>query len=195
MDSVSKLVLELAKLPGVGEKTATRLAYHILRQPAEYSQNLAHALLNAKEKTGLCPTCMAFSDQQPCRICADPSRDRGAICVVEKPSDILPLEQAGATRGLYHVLHGVLSPLDGIGPEELRVRELLARLSGVREVVLATNPTVEGDATALYLQRLISPQGIRVTQLAHGIPFGGRLEFTDRATIQKAFTNRTEMTA
>jgi recombination protein RecR len=195
-DPVSKLIFELSKLPGIGEKTATRLAYFILKQDADYSRSLSDAIMNAKHKIGLCSQCFTFTDSDPCRICANPERDSGIICVVERPADVLSIELAGVHRGLYHVLHGALSPLDGIGPEDLKIRELLGRIGGpspVREVIVATNPSVEGEATALYLSRLLKPIGIRLTQLAHGLPVGGLLEYTDRQTIGKAMENRVEM--
>lgn len=199
-DSVSKLVFELSKLPGIGEKTATRLAYHILKQDETYSRSLAEALLGAKQKTILCSQCFTFTDTDPCRICSNANRDASIICVVERPSDVFSIDQVGNYRGYYHVLHGALSPLDGIGPDELKIRELMQRLAGnpgIREVILATNPSVEGEATSLYLARLIRPvgsvSGIRVTKLAHGIPVGGMLEYTDRQTIGKALENRMEM--
>lgn len=196
-DPVSKLIFELSKLPGIGEKTATRLAYYVLKQDASYAHSLAEALLAAKQKVGLCAVCFTFTDTDPCRICANNDRDRSTICVVERPSDMNSIEMAGSFRGSYHVLHGALSPLDGIGPDELKIRELMDRLRApvapVREVILAMNPSVEGDATSLYLTRLIRPLGIRVTQLAHGIPMGGQLEYTDRQTIGKAIENRMEM--
>jgi len=196
-DPVSKLIFELSKLPGIGEKTATRLAYYVLKQDASYAQSLTEALLAAKQKVGLCAVCFTFTDTDPCRICANNDRDRSIICVVERPSDMNSIEMAGSFRGAYHVLHGALSPLDGIGPDELKIRELIDRLRApvapIVEVILAMNPSVEGDATSLYLTRLIRPLGIRVTQLAHGIPMGGLLEYTDRQTIGKAIENRMEM--
>lgn len=200
-DPVSRLIFELSKLPGIGEKTATRLAYFVLKQDATYARSLSDALLAAKSKVGLCSVCFTFTDTDPCRICASISpsgpRDGSMICVVERPSDLNSIEMAGVFKGVYHVLHGALSPLDGIGPDELKIRELMDRLRSpvapIREVLLATNPSVEGDATALYLTRLIRPIGIRVTQLAHGIPMGGQLEYTDRQTIGKAIENRMEM--
>jgi recombination protein RecR len=196
-DPVSKLIFELAKLPGIGEKTATRLAYFVLKQDETYASSLAGAILAAKEKVGLCSLCFTFTEADPCRICADTTRDRSMICVVERPSDLNSIEMSGTYRGAYHVLHGALSPLDGIGPDELKIRELLERLRApvapIREVLLAMNPSVEGDATSLYLTRLIRPLGARVTQLAHGIPMGGQLEYTDRQTIGKAIENRMEM--
>jgi len=195
-DPVSKLIYELSKLPGIGEKTATRLAYFILKQDESYSRNLAEALINAKQKIILCGQCFTFTDTDPCRICENPERDRSSICVVERPSDVFSVEQSGAYKGTYHVLHGILSPLDGIGPDELKLRELISRLgqnSNVREIIVATNPSVEGEATALYISRLIKPFGIKVTKLAHGIPVGGMLEYTDRQTIGKAMENRMEL--
>ncbi|MBL7715464.1 MAG: recombination protein RecR [Bdellovibrionales bacterium] len=197
-DPVSRLIFELSKLPGIGEKTATRLAYFILKQDPDYARSLAEAIQGAKSRIGLCEECFTFTAVHPCSICSDTSRDQSLVCVVERPSDVLSIEQAGVHRGLYHVLHGALSPLDGVGPEELKIRELFQRLStkltGIREVIIATNPSVEGEATALYLSRLLKPTGIRVTQLAHGLPVGGQLEYTDRQTLGKAMMNRIEVT-
>jgi recombination protein RecR len=203
-DPVSRLIFELSKLPGIGEKTATRLAYYVLKQDSSYSQALAEALINAKQKISFCQTCFTFTDINPCRICSNPSRDHGLICVVERPSDVFSVEQAGSFRGVYHVLNGALSPLDGVGPDDLKIRELMIRLgqpeTAVRELILATNPSVEGEATALYISRLVKPAGtglaasaIKITKLAHGIPVGGALEYTDRQTIGKALENRIEM--
>jgi recombination protein RecR len=199
-DPVAKLIFELSKLPGIGEKTATRLAYFILKQDETYSRALSDALLNAKKKVILCQRCFTFTDVDPCRICTHPERDAGLICVVERPTDVISIEQAGSYRGTYHVLHGALSPLDGIGPDELKIRELLARISAaqdkgepVRELILATNPSVEGEATALYLSRLMKNFGLKTTKLAHGLPVGGMLEYTDRQTIGKAIENRMEI--
>jgi recombination protein RecR len=194
-DAVSRLVFELAKLPGIGEKTATRLAYYILKQEEGFARGLSEAILAAKQKIGLCTECTTFTDQEVCPICANSERNAEVLCVVERPSDVLTLEQSGIHKGLYHVLHGVLSPLDGVGPDDLKIRELLLRLQKlpVKEVILAMNPTVEGEATGLYLGRLIKPAGIRVTQLAHGIPVGGQLEYTDRQTLGRALQNRVEV--
>lgn len=196
-DPVSKLIFELSKLPGIGEKTATRLAYFILKQDEYYAKSLAEAVLSAKQKTGLCHHCFSFTETDPCRICSNNQRDHQLVCVVERPADVLSIEQAGSYRGIYHVLHGSLSPLDGIGPEELKIQELLARLGStsnlIRELILATNTSVEGEATALYLARLVKPLGIRLTKLAHGLPVGGLLEYTDKQTISKALENRMEM--
>ncbi len=204
-DPLSKLIIELSKLPGIGEKTATRLAYFILKQSMEDSRALSEAIIGAKTKIVLCTRCCNFTDISPCRICSSPQRDQSIVCVVERPSDVSAVEQAGAHRGTYHVLHGALSPLDGIGPEELKLRELLERLktpaaengaetAPIRELILATNPSVEGEATALYINRLIRPLGVRLTKLAHGLPVGGLLEYSDRQTIGKALENRMEMT-
>ncbi len=196
-DPVSKLIFELSKLPGIGEKTATRLSYFILKQDETYAATLADAILNAKKKIILCDRCYTFTDINPCRICLNPNRDQSLVCVVERPADVLSIEQSGTYRGTYHVLHGFLSPLDGIGPDDLKIRELLGRLAetskSIRELILATNPSVEGEATALYLSRLVKPFGIRLTKLAHGLPVGGTLEYTDRQTIGKAIENRVEI--
>lgn len=196
-DPVSRLIFELSKLPGIGEKTATRLAYFILKQDADYARSLSEAVLAAKTRIGLCEDCFTFTATHPCSICADSSRDTGAVCIVERPADVLSMEQAGVHKGVYHVLHGALSPLDGVGPEDLKIREFFQRLStkltSVREVIIATNPSVEGEATALYISRLLKPTGIKITQLAHGLPVGGQLEYTDRQTLGKAMLNRVEV--
>jgi recombination protein RecR len=195
MNPLSKLIFELSKLPGIGEKTATRLAYYILNQDAAYSDALAAALTEAKTKLKYCVECFNFSENEKCEICVDPKRDHLQICVVERPSDVTPIEKTGSYRGVYHVLHGLLSPLDGIGPEDLKMRQLFVRLKEkeIAEVVFALNPSVEGEATTLYLSRLLKPIGIRLSQVAYGIPFGGTIEFTDRQTLGKALENRTEM--
>lgn len=195
---VAKLIFELSKLPGIGEKTATRLAYHILKQDESYSQALAQALLIAKRHMGLCMHCLTFSDQNPCAICANPSRDASVICVVEKSSDALALEQAaahhGLFRGVYHVLHGLVSPLDGVGPDDLKIAELLKRVTGqTREVIFALNPGIEAEATSLVLSKLLKPHGVKLSRLAYGIPMGGQIEYTDRQTIGKALENRMEI--
>jgi recombination protein RecR len=194
-DPVARLIFELSKLPGIGEKTATRLAYFILKQDESYSQNLSDAIVSAKLKTGLCQSCFTFTEISPCGLCTEPSRKTGTVCVVERPSDVMAIEQSGSHSGEYHVLHGALSPLDGVGPEELKIRELLSRIQagGIQEVILATNPSVEGEATAMYIGRLLRPLGVRVTKLAHGIPVGGTLEYSDRQTIGKALQNRIEV--
>lgn len=196
-DPVSKLIFELSKLPGIGEKTATRLSYFILRQDETYAKSLSEAVLNAKQKTSLCNQCFAFTDISPCKICSHSNRNHNQICIVERPADLFSIEQVGIYKGVYHVLHGALSPLDGIGPEELKIHELLTRIGenskNYSEIIIATNPSVEGEATALFITRLLKPLGVRTTKLALGLPAGGLLEYTDRQTIGKALENRMEM--
>jgi recombination protein RecR len=192
---VARLIEEFHKLPGIGPKSAQRLTYYLLRAPADEARALAQAILEVKEKTILCSVCQNIADSDPCAICSNPERDHGAICVVEEPLDILALERTGAYRGLYHVLHGVISPMDGVGPEDLKVQELLSRLrSGdVREVIMATNPNLEGEATAMYIARLISPLGVKVTRLARGLPVGADLEYADNVTLARALEGRQEV--
>jgi recombination protein RecR len=192
---VARLIEEFHKLPGIGPKSAQRLTYHLLRAPADEARALAQAILEVKEKTVLCSVCQNIADSDPCAICSNPERDHGAICVVEEPLDILALERAGAYKGLYHVLHGVISPMDGVGPEDLKVQELLSRLrSGdVHEVIMATNPNLEGEATAMYIARLISPLGVKVTRLARGLPVGADLEYADNVTLARALEGRQEV--
>ncbi len=193
---VSRLIDAFNKLPGIGPKSAQRLTYYLLRAPAEEAQALAQAILEVKEKIVLCSTCQNITDTDPCAICRDDQRDRSKICVVEEPLDILALERTGSYKGLYHVLHGVISPMDGIGPDELKVRELLARLrppAEVQEVIMATNPNLEGEATAMYLTRLIAPLGIRITRLARGLPVGADLEYADDVTLTRALEGRQEV--
>jgi len=192
MDPVARLIQALTKLPGIGEKTASRLAFHILGSPEEYCRELAQAVLDVKEKIRLCSTCLNITEEDPCRICADPDRSDEIVCVVEEPNDLYAIEKTGAFRGKYHVLHGVISPLDGIGPDEIRAEELFQRLrSGkIQEVILATNPVVEGDATALYLSERIKPLGVKVTRIARGVPVGGDLEYTDPQTLTNALRGR-----
>ncbi len=196
-DPVAKLIFELSKLPGIGEKTATRLAYFILKQDVQFAQSLSEALLDAKTKIGLCESCFTFTDVSPCRLCADPQRQKALICVVERPADVMAIEQSGSHQGSYHVLHGALSPLDGVGPDDLKIHELLERLKSgtIQEIILATNPSVEGEATAMYIGRLVKMLGVKVTKLAHGIPVGGTLEYSDRQTIGKALQNRVEVSS
>ena len=193
-EPISRLIEELNKLPGIGPKSAKRLAYHLLRSSDEEAKALAEAILTLKEKIKLCSVCFDSTDCDPCRICQDRERDHSKICVVEKPSDILPLEQTGRYAGVYHVLHGTISPTQGIGPEDLKVKELLARLKddSVTEIIVATNPNVESETMAMYLQRLITPLGIRVTRLARGLPFGAELEYADDLTLGQALENRRE---
>lgn len=192
---VARLIEEFHKLPGIGPKTAQRLTYHLLRMPEAEARLLAEAILAVKEKVILCATCQNITDVDPCAICTGEERDKTKICIVEEPLDILALERTRAYRGLYHVLHGVISPMDGIGPEELKIKELLARLNGgaVQEIILATNPNLEGEATAMYLQRLIAPLGIRVTRLARGLSVGGDLEYADEITLARALEGRQEV--
>ena len=193
--SMTRLIEQLTKLPGIGEKTAARLAFHVLRADRQYAQALADALVAVKDETRLCSLCFALTESDPCPICTDPRRSAETICVVEEPADLLAVERADGFRGRYHVLHGTLAPLEGIGPDELKIQPLLARLGGqeVREVILATNPTAEGEATALYLAKLLKPLGIRVTRIAHGIPVGGDLEYADVMTVGRALDGRREM--
>lgn len=195
-DPLALLIQRLAQLPGVGEKTAARLAFFILRAPDEYASDLARALLEVKQNLRHCSICCNLTEADPCAICSDPRRDANMICVVAQPQDMMAVERTGGYRGRYHVLHGVLSPLDGIGPEELYIKPLLARLGPdpeVDEVILATSPNVEGDATAMYLARLIKPLGPRVTRIASGVPIGGDLEFADGVTLGRALEGRLEV--
>ncbi|MSQ11176.1 MAG: recombination protein RecR [Dehalococcoidia bacterium] len=193
--SVARLIEELHKLPGIGPKSAQRLAYQVIRMPKDEARALAEAILAVKEDVGLCSECQNITDREPCALCANPSRDHAAICVVEEALDVLALERTRVYKGLYHVLHGVISPMNAIGPEDLKLRELLGRLENgqVREVVLALNPNLTGEATALYIQRLIKPLGVRVTRLARGLPVGGELEYADDLTLIRAFEGRQEV--
>ena len=192
---VVRLVEEFHKLPGIGPKSAARLAYYILRSPSVEAQSLAAAILEVKEKIVLCSACQNVTEVDPCRICSDSERDRAAICVVEEPLDILALERTRSFHGLYHVLHGVISPMDGIGPDDLKVGELLDRLrSGeVQELIVATNPNLEGEATAMYLSRLFRPLGLKVTRLARGLPMGADLEYADDQTLARALEFRQDV--
>ena len=192
---VVRLIQEFHKLPGVGPKSAQRLTYYLLRAPQEEAQALAQAILEVKEKIAFCTICENVTDTDPCLICTDSQRDRSMICVVEEPLDILALERSGSYHGLYHVLHGVISPMDGVGPEDLKVEELLGRLrgGGVSEVILATNPNLEGEATAMYLNRLLRPLGVRATRLARGLPLGADLEYADDLTLARAIEGRQEV--
>lgn len=192
-DPLGRLVGELSRLPGIGPKTATRLAHYLLKVPAEEAQALAGAIVEVKEKLFHCSRCNAITASDPCRFCADPERDRTILCVVEEPFNIEPLERTGEYRGLYHVLLGALSPHRGIGPDRLAIPALLARLDGVLEIVLATNPNVEGEATALYLARLLKSRGVKVTRLAFGMPVGGDIEYTDEVTLGRSLAGRREM--
>ena len=193
--SLKRLIECFAALPGIGRKTAQRLAFHVLDMPEEQAKGFAQAILEAKEKIHSCKVCQNFTDKEICDICASPERDGSVICVVEDPKDVMAFERLREYRGLYHVLHGLISPLDGIGPESIRIKELLVRLQeeDVREIIMATNPTIEGEATAMYLSKLLKPMGYRVTRLAFGIPVGGELEYADNVTLNKALENRTEI--
>ncbi len=192
---VARLIEEFHKLPGVGPKLAQRLTYYLLRMPAAEAHALAEAILEVKERITFCSVCQNVTDTNPCRICDSDRRDRTMICVVEEPLDILAMERSGSYRGLYHVLHGAISPMDGIGPEELKIEELLARLrtNEATEVILATNPNLEGEATAMYLTRLLRPLGLRITRLARGLPVGGDLEYADDVTLTRALEGRREV--
>ncbi|GIV21361.1 MAG: recombination protein RecR [Armatimonadota bacterium] len=192
---LAKLIRELEKMPGVGPKSAQRMAFHILRMPDEEARTLAEAIIEVKERIVTCKRCFNFTDEELCPICRNPSRDTSVLCVVADVRDLMAIERTQEYRGLYHVLQGVISPMDGVGTEQLRIRELLQRLQSepVREVIIAMNPTIEGDATAMYLSRLIKPLGIRVTQLAHGMPVGGDLDYADQATLISALEWRREL--
>ena len=195
-DPLALLIQRLAQLPGVGEKTAARLAFFILRAPDEYASDLARALLEVKQSLRHCSVCYNLTEADPCAICGDARREPGLICVVAQPQDLLAIERTGGFRGRYHVLHGVLSPLDGVGPDELYIKPLIARLDGeeeVEEVILATSPNVEGDATAMYLARLLKPLGVKVSRIASGVPIGGDLEFADGVTLGRALEGRLEV--
>ena len=192
---LAKLTEQFRRLPGIGPKTASRLAYHVLEMDRRQVEELAQALLNAKEQIGFCSVCCNFTDTDPCKICKGADREASTICVVEAPRDVAAIERSRDYRGLYHVLHGALSPLDGVGPDNIRIRELLNRLQSgtVREVIMATDPDVEGEATAMYMARLLKPLGVTVTRLAHGLPVGGDLEYADEVTLAKAVANRREI--
>jgi len=194
-DPIARLVKELARLPGIGEKTAQRLAFHVLDAGAGYATALAEAIVGVVRDVRLCSSCQNLTDRDPCVLCADARRDGRTICVVESVPDLLAVERTHEFRGRYHVLHGALSPLEGVGPGDLKVRELLVRLEGapVDEIVLATNPDVEGEATALYLVKLLKPLGIRVTRIAQGVPMGGDLEYADQVTLARALAGRRDL--
>ncbi|MBI2844385.1 MAG: recombination protein RecR [Armatimonadetes bacterium] len=192
---LAKLVGELEKLPGIGPKSAQRLAFHILRSPEDEGRRLAEAITEVKSQIRLCSVCFNFTDRDTCDVCRDPKRDRSLLCVVAEPRDLVAMEKTNEYKGLYHVLGGVISPMDGIGPDMLKIRELTSRLDkdGIKEIILATNPTVEGDTTAMYLAGLIKPFGIKVTRIAHGMPVGGDLDYADQATLIQALEWRREM--
>ena len=193
--AMTRLVKELSRLPGIGEKTAGRLAFNLLNRPREQVIALAEALLEMKERVGLCAECFGLSDSPRCPICGDSARESELICVVEGPADLMAIERARSYNGLYHVLHGAIAPLDGIGPDDIKIKELLTRLDNlsVREVIIATNATVEGEATALYLGKVLKALGVRATRLARGLPAGGDLEYSDAATLSSALSGRREL--
>lgn len=195
MDPLARLVKDLAKLPGIGEKTASRLAFHVLRRPVEEIRSLASSLMAVKEKLILCSVCCTITEEDPCPICSDGRRDPGTVCVVEEINDLYAFERGKSYKGVYHVLHGALSPLDGVGPSDLKTEELAGRVraGGVREVILATNPTVEGDATALYLTEALKPFEVTITRIARGVPVGGDIEYIDQATLSQALSDRKEV--
>jgi len=194
-EPVARLIDALQRLPGIGPKTAQRLTFYMLKRPPDEVRELGDALIAVKEKITYCRTCFNVTDEDPCRICTDPRRDEDVICVVEEPNDLLAMERTGEYRGRYHVLLGALSPLDGVGPDDLKIRELLGRLEGreTAEVILATNPNVEGEATALYLAKLLRPLAVRITRIARGLPVGGDLEYADQVTLSKALEGRREI--
>jgi recombination protein RecR len=195
--AMTRLVRELSRLPGIGEKTASRLAFNLLNRSRDEVIALAESLLEMKERVGLCAECFGLSDAPRCRICDDPQREHDLICVVEGPADLMAIERARTFGGIYHVLHGAIAPLDGIGPDDIKIGELLARLrdsdAPVREVIIATNATVEGEATALYLAKMLKPTGVKATRLARGLPAGGDLEYSDSATLSSALSGRREL--
>lgn len=192
---VAKLIEEFEKLPGIGHKTAQRLAFHVLNLPQEKVENLANSIREAKLKTRYCSVCSNLTDTDPCAICSSAARDRAMICVVENPRDVAAMERTREFKGLYHVLHGAISPMAGIGPDDIKIKELLARIheGNIREVIMATNPNVEGEATAMYISKLLKPLGIRTTRIAHGIPVGGDLEYADEVTLARAFEGRRDI--
>jgi recombination protein RecR len=193
-DPIRRLEQELSRLPGIGEKTATRLAFHLVRGNRQQVLDLAQALVDVTDKIRLCSICMNMTEQDPCVLCADPRREVDMICVVATPSDLIAIDRGGHFRGRYHVLHGLLSPLEGIGPDDIRVAELVRRLDGsVREVIIATSPSFDGEATAMYVARVLKPLGVKVYRIATGLPVGGELEYSDQATIARALAGRATM--
>jgi recombination protein RecR len=194
-EPVTRLIEAFSQLPGIGPKTASRLTFYLLRRPPEQAEALATALQELKQKVVFCSSCYNITESSPCAVCRDEGRDRATICVVEEPLDVLAIERTGEYHGLYHVLHGALSPVEGIGPDELRINELVARIKAgqVREVLLATNPNLEGEATAMYLARILQPFNVRITRLARGLPVGGDLEYTDEVTLSRALEGRRAM--
>ena len=193
IEPLAKLVNAFSKLPGIGGKTALRLAYHVIKAPETDINELVEALTQIRQKIKYCSCCGNFCEGEMCEICADTRREKSVICVVKDPRDVIAMEKTGSFKGVYHVLHGTISPMDGIGPDDIRIKELLMRIDSAREVILATNPDVEGDATAVYIARLLKPMGIKTTRIAHGIPIGGDLEYIDEVTLAKALDGRREM--
>ena len=191
-DPIARLIEEFHKLPGIGPKTAQRLAYYLIRMPSERAHELADAIVAVKDRVAMCSRCFNLTDTDPCVICLDPQRDEATVCVVEEALDVLALERTHSYRGLYHVLHGAVSPMNGIGPDDLKIQPLLSRMrdESVNEIILATNPNLEGDATAMYIHRLISPLGIKITRPARGLPVGGDLEYADESTLGRAIEGR-----
>lgn len=192
---IARLIEEFNKMPGIGKRTAERLAFHVLKLPESEAALFAQAVVDAKQHITFCPVCQSLTDKQPCDICSDPKRDGGIICVVENPKDVLAIEKMREYDGLYHVLHGAISPMDNIGPEDIKLKELLNRVGqgGVREVIMATNPTIEGEATAMYVAKLLQPLGVKVTRIANGVPVGGDLEYADEVTLARAIEGRHEI--
>ncbi len=192
---IAKLIEEFSKLPGIGKRSAERLAFHILKQPKENVERFSKALTEAKDKITFCPVCQSLTDDIPCSICSNPKRDTSVICVVENPKDILAMEKTKEFNGVYHVLHGVISPIDGIGPDDIKIKELLIRTkdNSVKEIIMATNPSIEGEATAMYISNLFKNFGIKVTRIAHGLPVGGELEYADEITLTRALEGRQEI--
>ena len=192
---IAKLIEEFSKLPGIGKRSAERLAFHILKQPDESVKRFSEALTEAKEKITFCPVCQSLTDITPCSICSNPKRDSSVICVVENPKDILAMEKTKEFNGVYHVLHGVISPIDGIGPDDIKIKELLLRTkdNSVKEIIMATNPSIEGEATAMYISNLFKNFNIKVTRIAHGLPVGGELEYADEITLTRALEGRHEI--
>ena len=194
-ETVTKLINQFEKLPGIGHKTAVRLAFYVLESPKEYAEEMSSTILEARNKVKFCSKCYNITETDPCQICSNPKRDESVICVVENVKDVIAMEKTHEYRGRYHVLHGAISPMNNIGAADIKIKELLSRLSDdtVKEIIIATNPTVEGEATAMYISRLIKPIGVKVTRIAHGIPVGGDLEYTDEITLIKALEGRREI--
>ena len=192
---LQNLIDEFRKLPGIGNKTAQRLAYHVLNLPEEKAAKFANAIMDAKKKITYCKICQNFADREECSVCSNPARDKGVICVVENPRDVIQMEKTNEFKGTYHVLHGAISPMDNVGPDDIKIKELMSRVTGgeVREVIMATNPNLEGETTAMYISKLLKPFGVKVTRIAHGVPVGGELEYADEITLAKALQWRIEL--